>query len=101
VNRAQEQQIAEAANRAAVLFEHEGWKWVDPNNREYPVTAAHLALMIAHNVGALSADDEWGSTGRLVFLKEDWSRSIRILVEVGSIDVKQATDGMPSSNKGE
>lgn len=95
MNRAQEQQIAEAANRAAILFEHEGWKWLDPgsNNKEYPVTAAHLALMMAHQLNGLTNnddDDQYTSTGRLMFLKEDWSSSIRILVEVGSVDVKQA-----------
>ena len=90
MNRAQEQQIAEAANRAAVLFEHEGWKWVDPNNKEIPVTAAHLALMMAKQLNGLTDDDEYTSTGRLTFLKEGWSGSISILVEVGSIDVKQA-----------
>jgi len=89
MNRSQEQQIAEAANRAAILFEHEGWTWLNPGtgNKEYPVTAAHLALMMTKQLDALtdSTDDQFTATGRLMFFKEEWSSSILILVEVGSI----------------
>lgn len=89
MNRSKEQQIAEAANRAAILFSHEGWTWLNPGtgNKEYPVTAAHLALMMTKQLDALSnsQDDQYTATGRLMFFKEDWSNSIHIMVEVGSI----------------
>jgi hypothetical protein len=96
MNRTQERQIAKAANRAAVLFSHEDWTWLDPGtaNKEYPVTAAHLALMMAKQLNALtdSTDDKYTATGRLMFFKEDWSNSIRILVEVGSIGDQEDED---------